>query len=116
MRHCGGQEIARGRPEGEIMKNLFAVVLLFALGSVASGQTYTAPRFKEKVRAAPTPPPQIIKRGDVEGAVPRGVRGGNPLQMLNPLAPAKYGTSAQSVMLEPYTGKWNGIKLFEIFW
>ena len=24
--------------------------------------------------------------------------------------------TAQSVLLEPYTLKWNGIKLFEIFW
>ena len=98
------------------MKNLLAVVLLFTLCGVALGQTYTAPRFKEKIRAAPTPPPEISKKREVGGAVPRGVRGGNPLQMLNPLAPAKYGTSAQSVMLDPYTGKWNGIKLFEIFW
>jgi hypothetical protein len=114
--HCDGQEIARPAPEKELMKNLIAVVLLFAVsGSVSFGQTYRA-RFREKIRAAPTPPPHVTQKGDVEGAVPRGVRGGNPLQMLNPLAPAKYGTAAQSILLEPYTGKWNGIKLFEIFW
>jgi hypothetical protein len=33
--------------------------------------------------------------------------------MLNPYAPAKYGTAAQSVVLDPDTGKWKGIKLFE---
>jgi hypothetical protein len=97
------------------MKNLLVVVLLVAAGNVAFGQTYKA-RFTEKVRAAPTPPPQVTQRRNVEGAVPRAVRGGNPLQMLNPLAPPQYGTAAQSVLLEPYTLKWNGIKLFEIFW
>jgi hypothetical protein len=97
------------------MKNWLAIILVFTFGSIASGQTYKA-RFTEKVRAAPTPPPHVTQRGEVEGAVPRGVRGGNPLQMLNPLAPAQYGSAAQSVLLEPYTGKWNGIKLFEIFW
>jgi hypothetical protein len=97
------------------MKNLLFVVFLFAFSSVAFGQTSKA-KFTEKVRAAPTPPPAVLERKQVEGVVPRAIRGGNPLQMANPLAPAKYGTAAQSVMLDPYTTKWNGIKLFEIFW
>jgi hypothetical protein len=41
------------------------------------------------------------------------VAGGNPLQMLNPYAPAKYGTAAQSVVLDPDNAKWKGIKLLE---
>jgi hypothetical protein len=46
--------------------------------------------------------------------IPRAIRGGNPLQMLNPLAPARYGTAQQSVALKPDgSGKWDGIKLFE---
>ena len=97
------------------MKNLLAAILVFTLSGVAFGQTYKA-RFRETVRAVPTPPPPVEKRGEMTGAVPRAVRGGNPLQMVNPLAPPRYGTAAQSVLLEPYTGKWNGIKLFEIFW
>jgi hypothetical protein len=50
----------------------------------------------------------------VEGVVPRALRGGNPLQMLNPNAPAKYGRAEQSVIVDPDSGKWKGIKLFEI--
>ena len=97
------------------MKNLFAVGLMLGLVTVGSGQTYRSPIGRQQpVRPLATPPP-VTERGDVEGAVPRGIRGGNPLQMLNPNAPAKYGTAAQSVILEPYTGKWKGIKLFEIF-
>jgi hypothetical protein len=99
------------------MKYILAIVITFALITVASAQSYRRPIGKqEPVRAAPTPPPKIIQSADVEGAIPRGIRGGNPLQMLNPKAPAKYGTSGQSVILEPYTWKWRGIKLFEILW
>ena len=50
-----------------------------------------------------------------EGVIPRALRGGNPLQMLNPKAPAKYGTAEQSVAYNPLTGKYDQIKLFEIF-
>jgi hypothetical protein len=36
--------------------------------------------------------------------------------MLNPRAPARYGTAQQSVAVKPEDpGKWNGIKLFEIY-
>jgi hypothetical protein len=35
--------------------------------------------------------------------------------MLNPLAPAKYGTAEENVLLDPDApGKWNGIKLLSI--
>jgi len=89
---------------------------MLAGSTLAYGQTYHSPIGKQQpVRAIATPPP-VTERVNTDGAVPRGIRGGNPLQMLNPLAPARYGTSAQGVILEPYTGKWNGIKLFEIFW
>src|SRR3954447_22106112 len=99
------------------MKNILVIVFTFALVTAVSAQTYRRPIGKqEPVRAVATPPPHISQRGDVEGAVPRGVRGGNPLQMLNPKAPAKYGTWVQSVVFEPYTWKWRGIKLFEIVW
>jgi hypothetical protein len=51
----------------------------------------------------------------MQGAIPQGVRGGNPLQMLNPKAPARYGTWVQNTSFDPNVpGKWKGIKLFEI--
>jgi hypothetical protein len=35
--------------------------------------------------------------------------------MLNPLAPAKYGTAEENVLLDPdRPGKWDGIKLLVI--
>src|SRR5205814_7183142 len=52
---------------------------------------------------------------NISGAIPRAIRGGNPLQMLNPLAPAKYGTAEENVSLDSdVPGKGNGINLFSI--
>ncbi len=52
---------------------------------------------------------------NISGVIPRAIRGGNPLQMLNPLAPTKYGTAEENVSLNPdVPGKWNGINLFSI--
>jgi hypothetical protein len=52
---------------------------------------------------------------NISGVIPRAIRGGNPFQMLNPLAPAKYGTAEENVSLDPdVPGKWNGINLFSI--
>src|SRR5881397_2826853 len=67
------------------------------------------------VRAMETPPP-MLRRPAVEGVAPRAFQpGGNPLQMLNPWAPARYGTWVESTSFDPdHPGKWNGIKLFEI--
>ena len=51
----------------------------------------------------------------VTGVIARAIRGGNPLQMLNPLAPAKYGTAEENVVPNPdVPGKWDGIKLLGI--
>ena len=51
----------------------------------------------------------------VTGVIARAIRSGNPLQMLNPLAPAKYGTAEENVVLNPdVPGKWDGIKLLRI--
>lgn len=91
------------------------IAILAALAATASAQTFTAPIGPQKpVRAMPTPPPVSV-RPKIEGAVPRGVRGGNPLQMLNPWAPARYGTWVENTSFDPdIPGKWKGIKLFEI--
>ena len=77
-----------------------------------TSKTFTA-RAGGKARPAPTPPP--IRKENTEGVLPRAVRGGNPFQMLNPKAPPQYGKAEDSVVLDPDTGKWKGIKLFTIY-
>ncbi len=98
------------------MKKVLGIAVMLMLGGSAWAQTYTAPIVQRPVppRARGTPAPLTSR--DIGGVVARGVRGGNPAQMLNPRAPARYGTSQQSVMLKPDgSGKWNGIKLFTIY-
>jgi threonine/homoserine/homoserine lactone efflux protein len=93
------------------MKSL-TVSILFALALSASAQTFTTTsKAKKQAKAAPPPP---LEQRQPQGALQRGARGGNVLQMFNPKAPAKYGTAADSLVMDE-TGKWRGIKLFEFF-
>jgi hypothetical protein len=91
----------------------FGLLIMSALAAMAAPPTLVAPIGGRRAVRKPAPSPPIY-RENVQGVIPRATRGGNPLQMLNPFAPARYGTAAQSVVLDPDTGKWKGIKLFEI--
>ena len=95
------------------MKKYLILILLMTatVAFAAQPPTYTAPI---RARAPRKPAPPVIYRENVQGVVPRALRGGNPLQMLNPNAPPRYGTSIESTSLDPdVPGKWKGIKLFE---
>lgn len=97
------------------MKTL-TIAILAALATTAFAQEYRAPIGRQKpVRAIEKPPP-LLERPAVEGVAPRAFGPGrNPFQMLNPWAPARYGTWVESTSFDPnHPGKWNGIKLFEI--
>jgi hypothetical protein len=107
----------------------FTIVILAALVGTASAQEFRAKIGPQKpVRAMPTPPPYLV-RPEVQGVVPRAFSDSrNPLQMLNPWAPPRYGTWVESTVFDPgvpnnrtlnvfdpdYPGKWKGIKFFEI--
>ena len=103
------------------MKKLVGVGILMLAASFVFAQapatqkkastTFTA---KKRTRVAPSPtPPPVVRKDNTDGVLPRMTRG-NPFQMLNPKAPAKYGKAEDSVELDPETGKWKGIKLFTI--
>jgi hypothetical protein len=108
------------------MKKLFAILAMTLISSVAFAQTYTTGAAPRKVPGPQKPPPPLPAR-EPGGVVPRAARGGNPLQMVNPFAPPRYGTAQQSIaMKSEYPGqhrtgkpedpaKWNGIKLFEFY-
>jgi hypothetical protein len=105
--------------------SLLVLCLIATAASSVLGETYRAPieRTRQKTqRVRPAPP---VTRRDVDGVIPRGVRGGNFLQMFNPKAPAKYGTSQEAICFNPSPmhatpgqngqtdpGKWKGIKFF----
>ncbi len=96
------------------MKIYFVLGLVMAgMTATAAAQSFSAPANKKKVEQTRRTAP--VSRTEVTGVVPRAIRGGNPLQMLNPRAPARYGTAEQSVVYDPrYPGKWKGIKFFSI--
>src|SRR6266576_4939407 len=83
------------------MKTCLLVLCLFAIAATSVvGETYRAPieRTRQKQqRERPTP----LAPGKVDGVIPRGIRGGNFLQMFNPKAPAKYGTSQEAIVYDP---------------
>lgn len=56
-----------------------------------------------------------LSKSEPQGVIPRAIRGGNPLQMLNPKAPAQYGTGEQSLAYNPISGKYDQIVLFQIY-
>jgi hypothetical protein len=103
---------------------LLVLCLIATAASSVVGETYRAPiqRTRQKQqRERPTP----LSPGKVDGVIPRGIRGGNFLQMFNPKAPAKYGTSQEAICYDPAPmntvpaqngqtdpGKWKGIKFF----
>ena len=91
-----------------------ALLIAAAVTPVVAAETFVAPVTPKKQRQRPAPP---ISKRDVDGVIPRAVRGGNPLQMLNPRAPRKYGTSQDAVVFDVsdlyHGGKWKGIKFFE---
>jgi hypothetical protein len=89
---------------------LIAILLVATAISPTVAETLRAPvtTTKQRQRSAP------ISRRDVDGVIPRGIRGGNFLQMFNPNAPRKYGTSQEAVTVDPRDpAKWKGIKFFE---
>jgi hypothetical protein len=78
------------------------IPILAALGVLAcTGAAYaqevifvkplTEPSNKKKLEKAE---PKIDEGSRTGGVVPRAIRSGNPLQLINPFAPAKYGNGS----------------------
>jgi hypothetical protein len=98
---------------------LIAFLVIATAASSVAAETYTAPA---RPRTAPRERPTPLRPGEVDGVIPRGIRGGNFWQMFNPKAPARYGTSQEAISYDPSgvninprhneSGKWRGIKLF----
>ena len=86
----------------------------WAAGNRTTVSSRTA-SFESRQHARQTRRPATLSGQTVSGVIPRAIRGGNPLQMLNPFAPAKYGTAGESVSVDPdVPGKVNGINFVSI--
>lgn len=97
------------------MKKLMMSILI-ALVATAGAQTFQAPiHGKKAVAKAKVKQPAPLPKEKVGGVLAHAFQpGGNPLQMVNPKAPEKYGRAEDNVVLDPDTGKWKGIKLLTI--
>ena len=104
------------------MKKIFLSILLAAATSVAFGQgqgeltttTTTTTTTGEVQTTLPKPrPPSAAPIVPTEGAVQVAIRTGNPIQLINPAAPARYGNAQEHVSHDPKDpGKPKGIVLF----
>ena len=101
------------------------LIACLAIGLLTSGQSVRAagtpatPRWHtasfESRHARQTHQSAALSQPAVSGVIPRAIRGGDPLQMLNPFAPARYGTTEENVSFDPdVPGKVNGINFFSV--
>lgn len=85
-----------------------------AAGSATNANPHSA-FIEYRHQARQTHRPAALPTRSVSGVIPRAISGGNPLQMLNPFAPAKYGTAEESVLLDPdVPERANGITFLSI--
>ena len=102
------------------MKKLFLSILLATATSVAFGQgqgeltTTTRTTTTGKLQTQlPNDRPGAAAIVPTEGAVQVAIRTGQPIQLINPVAPARYGNAQERVSHDPNDpGKPKGIVLF----
>jgi hypothetical protein len=101
---------------------LFAIGLILGVISLShesaaatSRHRFSHGAFTYRHRAIETHAPLIELKPQVTGLIPCIIRGGDPLQMLNPFAPAKYATAEEDAVLDAdVLGRGDGIKLFSV--
>lgn len=105
------------------------VILLLSLLSISAcrllAQTNQTDITKQKellpktTATIPTAPPAkatnlISKQISYSGALVQVYKADNPLQLINPFAPAKYGSGYANLSIDPITRKPQGIALFSV--
>ena len=102
---------------------LFAISLIVSVVSVSHQSGAATPKhrfshgtaFTYRHHGVETHAPLIVPKSQVTGVIPHIIRGGDPLQMLNPFAPAKYGTAEEDTVLDAdVLDRGDGIKLFSV--
>jgi hypothetical protein len=79
-------------------------------------ETQTARRARETTTLLMEEKPNQITVGHLtySGIAVQAVKADNPLQLINPAAPAEYGSAEDNLVREPMTGKQAGLKFFAI--
>src|SRR5213596_3119775 len=98
---------------------LFAISLIVGVVFLSHESAAATPKrrfshgtaFTYRHHAVETHTPPIELKPQATGVTPRIIRDGDPMQMLNPFAPAKYGTAEENTVLDPdVPGRGDGIK------
>ena len=108
------------------MKNLL-IVFLFTVCSLSnsfgqtnqteiSKQTEVGQKPKQSVVVAPPakPAPGLRKKATYDGVLVQITKADNPFQLINPFAPARYGSGFSNLRIDPMTGRAQGIALLSI--
>jgi len=106
------------------MKPLAIVVLVFGT-LAANAQTTSADRLLESTGGKPgkqapalsfTAKTTEIVKGNVayNGLAVQVVKARNPLQLVSPIAPARYGSAEDNLSRDPTTGRAFGLKIFSL--
>jgi hypothetical protein len=67
-------------------------ILAFSAAASAQDVVFVKPQVEPSARKRLVPKePKIDEGSRTGGVIPRAMRSGNPLQLINPFAPAKYG-------------------------
>jgi len=104
----------------------YLTILILAFGTLAAhAQMTSAERLLESTggkRGKQTTPLSFtarttdIVKGNVEyhGLAVQLVKAGNPLQLVSPIAPARYGSAEANLSRDPTTGRASGLKIFSL--
>jgi len=109
------------------MKNLF-IVLILTVCSISnsfgqtnqteiSKQTEVGQKPKQAVTIVPPAKPAptgLRKKATYSGVLVQVTKTDNPLQLINPFAPARYGSGFSNLRVDPVTGRAQGISLLTI--
>lgn len=75
----------------------------------------SAPSAETLLTLKQTKPNEIVSgRVTLSGIIVEAVKIDKPLQLINPVAPASYGSAADNTMIDPLTKKASGLKVFSI--
>jgi hypothetical protein len=64
--------------------------------------------------AGPAPNEIVHGRTEVDGILVQAVKTDNPLQLINPAAPERYGSAEENILRNPASGRVSGLKFLEI--
>jgi hypothetical protein len=77
-------------------------LLAYSAAAFAEDIVFVKPLIDPKTKKVVKPEePKIDEGSRTGGVVPRALRSGNPLQLINPFAPAKYGNGTNMTMNAP---------------